>query len=86
MRKLISEEIKNVEMTGHDSCDEDETTEDYIYLDCMRKLSKEQMERFPRLVIEGMVCQSYYISRFEKCNGCTVAISGCEKVFDTGCN
>jgi hypothetical protein len=73
-------------MTDHDCYDEDDETENVVYLDCMKKLSKEQMKKFPKLVVEGIVCQSYYMSRFEKCTGCTSAISGCEKIFEAGCN
>lgn len=83
---MISGETKNVVMTGHDCCDEDNTVEHGVQFDYMKKLSKEQMKKFPRLVVEGIVCQSYYISRFEKCSGCNTAISGCEKIFEAGCN
>lgn len=82
---MISEEKNDVIMTGHDCCDEDIVVDD-VSFDFMKKLSKENMKKFPMLVAEGIVCQSYYISRFEKCSGCNNAISGCEKIFDAGCN
>lgn len=44
------------------------------------------MKKFPILVNQSIVCQSYYISRFEKCEGCDTAISGCEKIFEMGCS
>lgn len=83
---MISEESNDVVMTGHDCCDEDIVDCNDVPFDYMKKLSKEKMKKFPMLVVEGIVCQSYYISRFEKCTGCDNAISGCEKIFDAGCN
>jgi hypothetical protein len=83
---MISEESKDVVMTSHDCCDEDIVVCNDVSFDYMKKLSKKQMKKFPMLVVEGIVCQSFYISRFEKCSGCDNAISGCEKIFDAGCN
>lgn len=83
---MISEESKDVVMTGHDCCDEDIAVCNDAPFDYMKKLSKEKMKKFPMLVVEGIVCQSFYTSRFEKCSGCDNAISGCEKIFDAGCN
>lgn len=73
-------------MTGHGCCDEDCMVGDDVYFDCMKKLSEDKMKKFPMLVVEGIICQSYHISRFEKCSGCNNAISGCEKIFEAGCN
>jgi hypothetical protein len=73
-------------MNCHDCSNEESRTEDSVYLNCMKKLNKEQMKRSPMLVVEGIVCQSYYFSRFKKCGGCNNAISGCEKIFQAGCN
>jgi hypothetical protein len=82
---MISEKSKDVVMTGHDCCGEDIGC-NYVSFDYMKKLSKKQMKKFPMLVVESIVCKSYHISRFEKCSGCDNAISGCEKIFDAGCN
>jgi hypothetical protein len=83
---MIIEGMKDVVLTGHDCCGKDDIIENDVYLDCMKKLSKEQLKKFPRLVVESIVCQSYHVSRFEKCTGCNTAISGCEKIFQAGCN
>lgn len=83
---MISEYARRVTTNGYVCCDEDDVTGNVVYLDCMKKLSREQMKKFPKLVVEGIICQSYYMSRFEKCTGCTNAIYGCEKIFDAGCN
>lgn len=81
---MISEESNDV--IGNDCCDENIVDCNDIHFDYMKKLSKKNMKRFPRLVFEGIICQSYYTSRFERCSGCNNAISGCEKIFDAGCN
>lgn len=47
----------------------------------MRKMTKEEEKRFPDIAIESLKCQSYHIARFEICNGCDFAITGCERVF-----
>lgn len=64
----------------------DEMTEVVEVFGVMKKMSKKMMKKFPILIDQSIICQSYYISRFEKCEGCDTAISGCEKIFEMGCN
>lgn len=47
----------------------------------MRKMSKKEEKMFPKIAVDSLKCQSYHIARFEICEGCEFAISGCEKVF-----
>ncbi len=46
----------------------------------MRKLTMKQQKNFPMIVTDSMVCQLYYISTCKRCEGCSFAINGCEKV------
>lgn len=48
----------------------------------MRKMSKEEEKKFPRIVVDSVMCQFYHTARFERCNGCDFAVAGCERVFD----
>ncbi len=47
----------------------------------MRKMSEIEKKKFPKIVADSIRCQQYYICRSERCNGCNLAIDGCEKVF-----
>lgn len=66
--------------------EEDEIFENKNKKDFMKKMSKKQMKKFPKVVDYSIICQSHYIARFEKCTGCDLAVPGCEKVFAMGCN
>lgn len=48
----------------------------------MRKMTARQEKKFPMIVTDSMICQSYYISTCKKCTGCSFAIRGCEKVVE----
>ncbi len=64
--------------TGNPFDDCDESSSRHIG---MRKMSKIEKEKFPMIVADSIRCQQYYICRSERCNGCNLAIDGCEKVF-----
>lgn len=48
----------------------------------MRKMTTEQQKKFPDIVVDSLVCQSYYTAMCERCVGCSFAIDGCEKVVE----
>lgn len=84
--KDIENNIEN-NIANHCGCDEeDETIENIEKPDLMKKMSKKQMKKFPKLLAHSVICQSYYTARCEKCNGCDLAIPGCEKIFAIGPN
>jgi len=84
---MISTKLKNIDIESRGCFNEvDEMTEVGEVFGVMKKMNKKMMKKFPVLVDQSIICQSYYISRFEKCEGCDTAISGCEKIFDMGCN
>lgn len=62
------------------SCEEDDDVE--LPFQGMRKMTARQEKKFPMVVTDSMICQSYYISACKKCTGCSFAISGCEKVVE----
>lgn len=62
------------------SCEEDDDVE--LPFQGMRKMTVEQQKKFPMIVTDSMICQSYYISACKRCDGCSFAISGCEKVVE----
>lgn len=47
----------------------------------MRKMTEYEEKKFPGIVADSIRCMSYHIARFEKCDGCDFAVTGCEKVF-----
>ena len=71
--------------TGNDCDDEDEVTNTSGELGYMKKMSKGMMKKFPILVDDSILCQSLYVSKCERCNGCELAVDGCEKVFSLSC-
>lgn len=48
----------------------------------MKKMTEEQQRKFPMIVTDSMICQSYYIATCKRCIGCSFAINGCEKVVE----
>lgn len=70
-----------------DPFDDDETEELFLHRNKgMRKMTEFEEKKFPLIVVDSIRCQSFHISRFERCDGCDFAINGCEKVFDMSAN
>ncbi len=69
--------------TGEPLDEEDDNIEDLPFR-CkgMKKMTVTEEKKFPMIVAESIRCQSFHISRCERCNGCDFAISGCENVFE----
>ena len=73
-------ELKTIVPVRDYFCEEDEDVE--LPFKGMRKLTADQQKKFPMIVADSMICQSYYVAACKRCNGCSFAINGCEKVVE----
>jgi hypothetical protein len=75
-------EEKTIMIVRDYSCGEDGGDDMVHPLKGMRKMSLKLQKKFPTVVVDSLVCQSYYTARCEKCVGCSFAIDGCEKIVE----
>lgn len=76
-RRILGTALERRFSLEEEDCDIEETK-----FKRMKKMSKIDEKKYPRMVVDSTWCQMYYIAACKKCVGCDFAVDGCENVVE----